>query len=116
MPAARALMQHVRRQLDEGLGFALLDRLPVRRWGAELSAQVFFVLMSLLSQPVAQKYSPTSGPVVPIEPLLPPTVVDGTFIYRVRDTGRPVGQSLYHCRAGWPAGLTRCPLRVHLNL
>jgi len=94
MPAARALMQHVRRQLDEGLGFALLDRLPVRRWGAELSAQVFFVLMSLLSQPVAQKFSPTSGPAVPIEPLLSPTVVDGTFIYSVRDTGRPVGNGV----------------------
>lgn len=68
LEACRAFMSGVRKQLDDGLMFAVLDRLPVESMTHEESAALYWLLSSLLSRPVAQK-------------------LDGTMVYLVRDTG-----------------------------
>jgi alpha-ketoglutarate-dependent taurine dioxygenase len=72
---AHGFMQTVRRQLDDGLGFAILDRLPVERWPESGSRAVWWLLASLLARPVAQKW-------------------DGTSVYDVQDLGRPPGNGV----------------------
>ena len=68
MPACRALMQSVREGVDNGTGFAIVDRLPVDRLGKDISTKVYWLLMSMAGRPVAQKW-------------------DGTLVYDVTDTG-----------------------------
>ena len=75
LPACRALMAEVKRGLDGGLGFALLDRLPVDRLSREDAVRAYWLLARLLARPVAQKW-------------------DGTMIYDVRDLGRPPGNGV----------------------
>jgi alpha-ketoglutarate-dependent taurine dioxygenase len=67
LEACHAFMKDVRRQLDDGLMFAVLDRLPVETMTPEESAALYWLLSSLLARPVAQK-------------------LDGTMVYLVRDT------------------------------
>ena len=68
LQACHALMREVRRRLDDGLMFAVLDRLPVETMTPEESTTLYWLLASLLARPVAQK-------------------LDGTMVYLVRDTG-----------------------------
>jgi len=68
LAACRALMAQVRRRLEDGPLFAVLDRLPVETMTPEESTALYWLLSSLLSRPVAQK-------------------LDGTMVYLVRDTG-----------------------------
>jgi len=68
LQACREFMDRVRQQLDDGLMFAVLDRLPVESMTHEESAALYWLLSSLLARPVAQK-------------------LDGTMVYLVRDTG-----------------------------
>ena len=57
LSACRRLMQGVKRQLDDGLGFVILDRLPVDRWEQQELIDVYWLLGSLLEPPVAQEWS-----------------------------------------------------------
>ncbi|MBL6615416.1 MAG: TauD/TfdA family dioxygenase [Reyranella sp.] len=75
LDAARAFMREVRRTIDEGPGFAIVDRLPVERWPDDASRAVWWLLASLVARPVAQKW-------------------DGTSIYDVTDLGRPPGNGV----------------------
>lgn len=68
LPACRALMRQVRAVLDVGVGFAVLDRLDVDRYGKDALKQVYWLLSSMISRPVAQAF-------------------DGRLLYDVRDTG-----------------------------
>ncbi|MBV9521486.1 MAG: TauD/TfdA family dioxygenase [Alphaproteobacteria bacterium] len=68
LDACRALMARVRRILDEGIMFAVLDRLPIEEMSREEGVKLYWLLASLLARPVAQKF-------------------DGTILYEVRDTG-----------------------------
>jgi alpha-ketoglutarate-dependent taurine dioxygenase len=68
LSACRALMARVKSMLDDGIMFAVLDRLPMAEMDREESAILYWLLASLLARPVAQKY-------------------DGTMVYIVRDTG-----------------------------
>ena len=68
LAACRALMGRVKRMLDDGIMFAVLDRLPMDEMDRDESAILYWLLASLLARPVAQKY-------------------DGTMVYIVRDTG-----------------------------
>jgi hypothetical protein len=68
MPACRAAMAQVRDQIENGIGFAIIDRLPVDRLKAETAKKLYWLLMSMVSRPVSQKW-------------------DGTMIYDVVDTG-----------------------------
>src|ERR1700722_20042490 len=69
LPACVALVHRVRRQLEDGCRFALLDRLPVEDMAPEEAKAIYWLLCSLLARPVAQK------------------LIDGTMIYDVLDTG-----------------------------
>ena len=68
LPACRAFMARVKAVLDQGIRFAVLNRLPVETLGYERATQLYWLLASLLSRPVAQKH-------------------DGTMIFDVWDTG-----------------------------
>ena len=59
MSACRILMQNVKQQLDEGLGFVILDRLPIDSWSLREVTDIYWLLGSLLEPPVAQEWSGT---------------------------------------------------------
>lgn len=69
MPACRALMRRLQATLNEGVGFALLDRLPLDELGMEEAKALYWILSSLIARPVQQKLT-------------------GTLLYDVHDTGR----------------------------
>jgi alpha-ketoglutarate-dependent taurine dioxygenase len=75
LDASRAFMRDVKRSLDSGPGFAIVDRLPVKRWSESGLRAVWWLLASLVARPVAQKW-------------------DGTSIYDVTDLGRPPGNGV----------------------
>ena len=89
LAACEALMARVRELLEEGTGFAVVDRLPLERFGDEEATALYWLLGSFLSPPVAQKW-------------------DGTFIYAVRDTGKTFGD-------GVRASVTRADLGFHTD-
>jgi hypothetical protein len=68
MPACRDLMRSVRSALDEGVRFAVVDRLPLDELSDDEARALHWLLSSHIARPVAQK-------------------LDGTMIYDVHDTG-----------------------------
>ena len=70
--ACTAAMRRVRAQVYDGIGFAIIDRLPVERVSTETAVALYWLLMSLVGRPVAQKW-------------------DGTLLYDVLDTGSKAG-------------------------
>jgi alpha-ketoglutarate-dependent taurine dioxygenase len=75
LEASRAFMRSVKAEIDEGRGFAIVDRLPVERWSQAGARAVWWLLASLVARPVAQKW-------------------DGTSIYDVTDLGKPPGNGV----------------------
>jgi alpha-ketoglutarate-dependent taurine dioxygenase len=75
LDASRAFMRTVKRTIDDGPGFAIVDRLPLDRLRREEAVAVFWLLSSLIARRVAQKW-------------------DGTMVYDVRDLGRPPGNGV----------------------
>lgn len=69
MPACRDLMRSVRSALDEGVRFAVVDRLPLDELSDDEGRALHWLLSSHIARPVAQK-------------------LDGTMIYDVHDTGK----------------------------
>lgn len=67
MPACRALMGQVRKQLDDEIGFAIIDRLPVDEFDPETMKKLYWLLMNMTGQIVAQSW-------------------DGTLVYDIIDT------------------------------
>ena len=72
---ARDFMRAVKAQVDDGPGFAIIDRLPIERWPLEVTRSLWWLLASLVARPVAQKW-------------------DGTTVYDVTDLGRPPGNGV----------------------
>ncbi len=68
LDACRATMDEVRRVTRDGPMFAVLDRLPMAEMNRDEAIQVYWLLSSLLSRPVAQK-------------------LNGQMFFDVRDTG-----------------------------
>ncbi len=64
-----ALMRRVRTILEDGIRFAVLDRLPVEDMTKDEAKALYWLLCCLLSRPVSQK------------------LIDGTMVYDVLDTG-----------------------------
>jgi hypothetical protein len=56
LPATRAQMAEVRRTLEDGIGFAIIDRLPVPELDKETASKLYWLLMSMLARPVAQTW------------------------------------------------------------
>jgi alpha-ketoglutarate-dependent taurine dioxygenase len=79
LPACRDAMARVKAILQDGIGVALIDRLPLDRLTREQAIAAHWVLGQLIATPVAQKW-------------------DGTMIYDVTDTGRQPG---YGVRGSW---------------
>ncbi len=69
MPACQAAMARVRHQLDDDIGFAIVDQLPVERLHSDISKKLYWLLLSMVGRPVAQSW-------------------DGTMVYDVQDTGK----------------------------
>ncbi|HUA53478.1 MAG TPA: TauD/TfdA family dioxygenase [Candidatus Sulfotelmatobacter sp.] len=68
LPQCRAAMTRVRTALDDGVRFAVVDRLPIEALSLDAAKAMYWLLASLVARPVAQK-------------------LDGTMIYDVHDTG-----------------------------
>ncbi|MBT6431259.1 MAG: TauD/TfdA family dioxygenase [Rhodospirillaceae bacterium] len=75
LPQCRALMAQVAEQLSDGLGFAIIDRLPLDRLGDNAATALYWLLASLVARPVAQSW-------------------DGKMLYDVRDTGKQPGNGV----------------------
>ena len=71
----QALAADLRRELKDGVGFVLLDRLPVDRYGRDVTTALYWLLCSMVCRPVAQKW-------------------DGKMIYDVADTGKKPGNGV----------------------
>ena len=68
MPECRVFMARVRQQIDTGIGVAIIDRLPMEELNEDIAKKLYWLLMSMAGQPVAQKW-------------------DGTLLYDVKDEG-----------------------------
>lgn len=76
MPACREVMNVVRRQLDTGLGFVILDRIPLDRMRRQEAIAVYWLLAQMTGRPVSQKWA------------------DGRMLYAVTDLGEPSGNGV----------------------
>ena len=72
MPHCKKLFADVKEIVDNGVGFAVADKLPTDSFSAETMSKVFWQLGQLIDQPVSQKYC-------------------GQMIYDVRNTGVAFG-------------------------
>lgn len=72
MPACRAMMTTVRETLDTGIGFAVLDRLPVDAMTKEEAKSLYWLLLSMVARCVSQSWA-------------------GDIIYDVTDRRNPAG-------------------------
>ena len=68
LPACRSLMTRMKAILEHGVGFAVLDRLPMDTYPLDAMLQAYWLLGQCIGRPVAQKWS-------------------GQMIYDVCDTG-----------------------------
>ncbi len=71
LTACRRLMKRVRTVLEEGVGFAVLDKLPIDIYSKEELTAVYWLLSGMIARPVAQSF-------------------DGALLYDVRDTGKKI--------------------------
>ena len=69
IPACRKLMARMKSILDDGVGFAVLNRLPVDEFPVETLVEIYWILGQCVGRPVAQKWN-------------------GQMIYDVHDTGQ----------------------------
>ncbi|WP_353146531.1 TauD/TfdA family dioxygenase [Pollutimonas bauzanensis] len=69
------LMEHCRTILEDGVGFVIIDRLPMEDYTRDEATKVYWTLMQLLSRPVAQSW-------------------DGKLIYDVKDSGVKPGNGV----------------------
>lgn len=67
-PATTEMLVDVKSRIEHGVGFAVLDRLPVERWSETASRGVAWLLNSRLAPPIMQKWK-------------------GHRVYDVKDTG-----------------------------
>jgi hypothetical protein len=72
IPHLRAAFQQMKAICEKGIGFAVLDRLPIDSFDIEDIVSVYWTLGHLMGRNVAQKW-------------------DGTMIYDVTDTGQKYG-------------------------
>jgi alpha-ketoglutarate-dependent taurine dioxygenase len=76
MPACAAAMAAARRELDQGLGFVIIDRLPLDEMSTEEATAIYWLLAQMTGRPVAQKW------------------MDGRMLYSVTDLGKPSGNGV----------------------
>jgi hypothetical protein len=69
MPQCCMLLAQVKHRLDTGIGFAVLDRLPVESYSKPELLTIYWLLSQMIARPVAQAFK-------------------GTLLYDVHDTGQ----------------------------
>ncbi|MBT6135935.1 MAG: TauD/TfdA family dioxygenase [Rhodospirillaceae bacterium] len=75
LSACAAYLTGIKRELDDGHGFALIDGFPIEEAGRDVVLALYYLLAQLIARPVAQSW-------------------DGKMIYDVRDTGKPAGNGV----------------------
>jgi alpha-ketoglutarate-dependent taurine dioxygenase len=75
MDACRRMMARVKDTLENGVGFVIIDRLPLDVFSKQEATAVYWLLSQLVCRPVAQSW-------------------DGKIIYDVRDLGKPPGNGV----------------------
>ena len=75
MPACLAMMAKAKKVLEDGVGFVIIDRLPLDAYSVDEARAVYWILSQRVSRPVAQSW-------------------DGKVIYDVRDMGKPPGNGV----------------------
>lgn len=75
LPASRRLMARVKATLEDGIGFVIIDRLPMERYSVDEARAVYWLLSQLVARPVAQNW-------------------EGRLVYDVRDFGKPPGNGV----------------------
>ena len=75
LAACARMMERARDTLDSGVGFVIIDRLPMDSFSKEEAKAVYWLLSQMVCRPVAQSW-------------------DGKMIYDVRDLGRPPGNGV----------------------
>ena len=76
MPRCRELMEKVFDCLENGLGFCLIDKLPLGSISEKEAKSIYWLLSQMLGRPVAQKWC------------------DGRILYSVTDLGLPSGNGV----------------------
>ncbi len=69
LPNCAMAAAKIRNQLDHGVGFVIIERLPVESYDYDIIVKLYWLLMSMVGRPVAQKWN-------------------GEMIYDVLDTGK----------------------------
>lgn len=97
MPETTRFMSRVRSQVESGIGYAVIDRIPVEKYSTEEGKVVGWLLANLLGPVVDQKHG-------------------GTRLYDVKDTGKKLSHGVrrsitnlgqdFHTDGGW---LTNAP-------
>src|SRR5258708_1520249 len=54
LPACRQMMAEAKRMLEDGPGFVIIDKLPVREYGVNDSQAAYWILSQMVARPVAQ--------------------------------------------------------------
>ena len=76
LPACGSVMAKAQAALNDGLGFAIIDRIPIDTMPREIAVKVYWLLARMVARPVAQKWS-------------------GEMIYTVADlTGKKPGNGI----------------------
>ena len=56
IPACRAMMARAKEVLEDGVGFVIIDRLPLDAYSVDEARAVYWILLQLVSRPVAQSW------------------------------------------------------------
>ncbi len=75
LPACRAFMAAANTEIREGLGFVIVDRLPMENCSRDEAVMFYWLLASMIARPVAQSW-------------------DGKMIYDIHDKGKPPGNGV----------------------
>lgn len=75
LDACRRMMGEARQMLSEGVGFVIVDRLPMDVYSRDEARAVYWLLSQMVCRPVAQNWP-------------------GKLIYDVRDLGKPPGNGV----------------------
>ena len=75
LDACRRLMGTVKETLEAGVGFVIIDRLPMDEFSKKEATAIYWLLSQLVCRPVAQSW-------------------DGKMIYDVTDLGKPPGNGV----------------------
>ncbi|WP_137925058.1 TauD/TfdA family dioxygenase [Cupriavidus sp. 2SB] len=75
LPHSRTMMAQAKKILEEGVGFVIIDKLPMERYSVDEARSVYWLLSQMVGRPVAQNWQ-------------------GKLLYDVRDLGKPPGNGV----------------------